>query len=112
MQYFQILKDLQDYCSDYGIVTYLYVIKQALKLIQIGVPILLIVMGAIQLGKMMLSPDDKKATKSLINKFIAAIFVFFTPYIINLIIGILPDSFEISKCWKDAEVIWEEISKD
>ncbi len=110
MKYIQILTttcatDVSSCCSDYGIATFLYVMRQALKLIQIGVPILLIVMGAIQLGKMMLSPDDKKATKSLINKFIAAIFVFFTPYIINLVLSILPDNFQISACWASAEGI-------
>ena len=85
--------------------------KQGLEIIQIVVPIILIVMGSIQLGKMMLSPDDKKGYKSLINKFIAAIFVFFTPFVINLIINILPENFEISKCWKDAETIWDEMKK-
>ena len=115
MNLFQILEttcstDVSSCCSDYGIAMFLYVLKQALTLIQFAVPIILIVMGVVQLTKMMITPDDKKSMKSLINKFIAAIFIFFTPLIINLILTALSEagtSFEIASCWESAEGIAE-----
>ena len=113
MKCFQILAscstDLESCCSDYGIATYLYIVKKVLTLIQIVVPIILIVMGTIQLVKMMTNPDDKggKEKKNFLNKFVAAIIVFFIPVVVNILIGIMPDSFELSNCWKSAENIVE-----
>ena len=109
MKYFQIAVDCKDNlascCSDYGIASYLYIIKKALTIIQIAVPIILIVMGSVQLIKMMMNPDEKKNKKSFINKFIAAVIVFIIPLAVNIIIGLMPESFEISNCWKSAEDI-------
>lgn len=110
MNMFQILEttcstDVSSCCSDYGIALFLYIMRNALTMIQIIVPIVLLVMATIQLIKMMITPDDKKHSKTLLNKFLAAIFVFFTPFAINLILGILPDGFEVSACWKSAEGI-------
>ena len=109
MKYFQLLVDCKDNlascCSDYGIASYLYIIKKALTIIQIAVPIILIVMGSVQLIKMMMNPDEKKNKKSFINKFIAAVIVFIIPLAVNIIIGLMPESFEISNCWKSAEDI-------
>ncbi|MCI8347001.1 MAG: C40 family peptidase [Bacilli bacterium] len=110
MDIFQILEttcstDVSSCCSDYGIAMFLYTMKKALDLIHLVVPFILLVMGAIQFIKMMITPDDKKNNKTLLNKFLAAIFVFFTPFAINLILGVLPDGFEISACWKSADGI-------
>lgn len=110
MDIFQILEttcstDVSSCCSDYGIAMFLYIMKKALDLIHLVIPFILLVMGTIQFIKMMITPDDKKHNKTLLNKFLAAIFVFFTPFAINLVLGILPDGFEISACWKSAEGI-------
>ena len=110
MKYIQILEttcstDVSSCCSDYGIAMYLYIMKNALTIIQIVIPILLLVMATIQMIKMMASPDDKKSPKALLNKFIAALVVFFIPLIVNVVLSIIPDSFELSACWKSAEGI-------
>ena len=110
MKYIQILEttcstDVISCCSDYGIAMYLYIMKNALTIIQIAIPILLLVMATIQMIKMMASPDDKKSPKALLNKFIAALVVFFIPFIVNVVLSIIPDSFELSACWKSAEGI-------
>ena len=110
MKYIQILEttcstDVSSCCSDYGIAMYLYIMKNALTIIQIAIPILLLVMATIQMIKMMASPDDKKSPKALLNKFIAALVVFFIPLIVNVVLSIIPDSFELSACWKSAEGI-------
>lgn len=110
MKYIQILEttcstDVSSCCSDYGIAMYLYIMKNALTIIQIVIPILLLVMATIQMIKMMASPDDKKSPKALLNKFIAALVVFFIPFIVNVVLSIIPDSFELSACWESAEGI-------
>ena len=97
--------DVSSCCSDYGIAMYLYIMKKALLVIQFAVPIILLVMATIQMIKMMVSPDDKKAPKSLLNKFIAALIVFFVPLIVNVVLSIIPDSFELAACWESAEGI-------
>ena len=51
--------DISSCCSDYGIATYLNIIQNALKIVQVVVPIILIIMGTIQLIKLMTDPEDK-----------------------------------------------------
>lgn len=114
MKYIQILdglmcsSDIDSCCSDYGIATYIYIIKQAMEIIQFAVPILLIIMAGIQLFKMVTSPDDPqgKKMKSLVNKFIAAIVVFFIPFVVDLAMQIIPNSFSIVGCWESATDIY------
>ena len=111
MKYIQILdgimctSDIDSCCSDYGIANYIYAIKQALNIIHFVVPIILIVMASIQLFKMVTSPDDPqgKKMKNLTNKFIAAVLIFFIPFIVDLAVSILPDSFSVASCWQSAD---------
>lgn len=61
-----------------------------LLIFKIVLPILLIVLGIIALGKAVISDDDKeikKCIKGLVTKFIIAIVIFFLPSIMN---GIYP----------------------
>ena len=111
---FQILNscstDLSSCCSDYVLAKYLYIIKSVITVIQIIVPIILIVMGIIQLISLVVNPEDGKgkSVKGLINKFIAAAIVFLVPIIINLVLELISisfDSFELGKCWENAEVV-------
>ena len=102
-------KDLSTCCSDYALAMYLGIIKNALNIIHIVVPIILIIMGVIQFIKLTADPDDKggKLKKSLKNKIIATVIVFFIPYVVNLVISLASyanlDVFNISDCWKNAE---------
>ena len=87
-------------------------------IIQIGIPILLILMGTIDLGKAVLSSDDKEikgATSKLIKRAIAAVAVFFVATIVSLIMGMFSTSgaedaenvdltytdYDWKACWKD-----------
>lgn len=70
-------------------------LKSILTIIQFAIPILLIIMGSIDLGKAVLSSDDKEikgATSKLIKRAIAAVAVFFIPLIVNLLINMVGDS--------------------
>ena len=61
-------------------------------LIQIGIPIILIIFGAIDLGKAVMSSDDKEikgATSKLIKRAVAAVAVFFVATLVSLIMNML-----------------------
>ena len=111
-QFFQILdfnEQLGSCCSDYGMVSILDIIRQALELIQLIVPIILIVALVIQFTQMMANPENKKNMKSLTNKFVAAILCFVLPIIINATMALLPqtEDFQLSSCWKLAKLTKE-----
>jgi len=84
---------LANTCNDLKpVITFL---KSILNIIQWAIPILLILMGTIDLGKAVLSSDDKEikgATSKLIKRAIAAVAVFFIPLLVNLIIGLVAGS--------------------
>lgn len=84
-------------------------------LIQIGIPIILIIMGSIDLGKAVLSSDDKEikgATSKLIKRAIAAVAIFFVVTIVSLLMGMFTTSgaetgagvntTSWKACWEDA----------
>lgn len=103
MDMFQIL----DACGGLG--PFVSIIKGVFELIKIGVPIILIIMGAIDLGKAVLASDDKEikaATGKLIKRAIAAICVFFAVSIVDLVMGLVErggeDGSSWSECWRNA----------
>lgn len=70
-------------------------IKIIFNLIQIVIPIGLIIMGSIDLGKAVLSSDDKEikaATGKLVKRAIAAVAIFFLVLIVKLIMNTVSDS--------------------
>lgn len=61
-------------------------------IIKIVIPLLLIIFGMVDLGKAVISSDDKaisKAVGSLVKRFIAAIVIFFIPTIVSAIFSII-----------------------
>ena len=114
MKYFQLLTttcvdDITSCCSDYGLATYLHIVKEALNIIHLVVPIILIIMLGVDFAKMVINPDDpqKKKSKSIKNKFIAAFFIFFIPYIVGLLLSLISGSMsDISGCWNAADEIF------
>lgn len=89
-----------------------FVRKGIFPIIQIGVPIILIIMGAIDLGKAVLSSDDKEikgATSKLIKRCIAAVAVFFVVTIVTLLMNLFTSAdtgvegtASWAGCWEDA----------
>lgn len=90
------------------------ILKTILDVIQIGIPIILILMGTIDLGKAVLSSDDKaikESTSRLVKRVIAAVAVFFVVTIVKLIMGIVSDSNidgADAKSWLDCWTYSEE----
>ena len=87
-----------------------FIRRGVFPVIQIGIPILLILMGTIDLGKAVMSNDDKEikgATGKLIKRAIAAVAVFFVVTIVSVVMGWLGKTDVGSQngwahCWRDA----------
>ena len=89
------------------------VVKSILTVIQIAVPVLLIIMGSLDLMKAVMAGKEdeiKKAQNTFVKRAIAAIIVFFIPLIVSLIIGLLPAGTTSSgvelnykACWNASE---------
>ena len=89
-------------CNDYVIMNFLKVLIRILDIMQIIVPIILIVMLSIQLTKLVINPNEKKNVTGLKNEIIGTVVFFLLPYIVNAVFGLVPDSYELSSCWKVA----------
>ena len=75
-----------EFCSQAGSV--FYTIGMFLLVFKVVIPLILIVFGMIDLGKAVMSSDDKavsKAAKSLLNRIIAGIVIFFVPTIVGVL---------------------------
>jgi len=108
----QILaKQAADGCQGIGPVVSL--LKNGLMpIIQIGIPILLIVFGSIDLGKAVMANDDKEikgATGKLIKRIISGVVIFFIPFIVNLVMTIVAgnsdgeaaNATDFATCWNN-----------
>ena len=85
--------------SIWGILGYVVLV------IKIVIPLLLIIFGMLDLGKAVISSDDKaisKAVSQLIRRFIAAVIIFFIPTIVsalfNAVAGIDIENADYNKC--------------
>ena len=104
------LVQILDTCDQLGPIVNL--LKNGIMpIIQFGIPILLIIFGSLDLGKAVMSQDDKEikgATGKLIKRVIAAAVVFFVPFIVGLVIDLLATAgsdvsptYDWAACWSD-----------
>lgn len=114
MNFFQILDEvnMDDGCG--GFLFIVKIIRNGLfPVLQIGIPIILIVLGTLDLGKAVISSDDKavkEAQGKLIKRCIYAICVFFIVTIISLLFTMVnevvgdsaPGLTRWSECWQAA----------
>ena len=98
-----------NYCS--SLLPLIRVVKIIFNIIQFVIPIALILFGTIDLGKAVISSDDKevKAAQSrLIKRCIYAIAIFFIVLLVELIMDVVGESQKNSNtknwatCWKKA----------
>lgn len=108
MELVQLLKcseTLNNCCSSYVLANILDITKNIFSLIQLIVPIALIVAGTIQFIQLSINPEMKDGFRRVLNKFIAAFIIFMLPVIVDVIVGVIPNSVSVAKCWEDASVI-------
>ncbi|MDO5002958.1 MAG: hypothetical protein Q4E39_01845 [bacterium] len=91
------------------------VIKSVFRLIQFAIPIALILFGTIDLGKAVISSDEKevkKAQSTLIKRFIYAAAIFFVVTLVTLLTNLVADGVaddsnngadtqSWSRCWQN-----------
>ena len=100
-------------CRGFGFIV--RIIKNGVfPVLQIGIPIILIVLGTLDLAKAVISSDDKavkEAQSKLIKRCIYAILVFFIVTLINLVFSMVgniagdsaPGLTQWSQCWSNPE---------
>ena len=89
-------------CGDSNILTVIYFLKVFIDILQIGVPIILILMVAIDLGKMVMSSEgyDSKTVGKITKRMIGAAFVFFVPALVSFLFSLIgSDSDSGLSCW-------------
>jgi len=78
-----------------------------IPLIQIGIPIILIVLGILDLGKAVVASKEdeiKSAQKLLVKRCIYAVAIFFVVFIVQLVFGLIDNSGDLGQarwitCW-------------
>lgn len=94
-----------DVCSNLDFLRVIYFVKGSLLIVRALVPIILIVMATIDIYKVVIKTNEKP-TKTILNRFIAAFFVFFIPTFINVVLNTLGQSdIGESVCWINANEI-------
>ena len=86
-----------DLCQNAGVVKSAQIVGWVLLVIRIMAPILLIIFALIELGKAVVSSDDKAisaAVSSLVKRALAAVIIFFVPTIIALVFNVVTSSKE------------------
>lgn len=90
-------------CEQPDFLSTILFIKKIIELIQMIIPIILIIMSAIDLGKMVINPDDKSALPNVIKRMMAAVTIFFVPYIVNIVLlAAGQNKFSETECWANA----------
>lgn len=103
LAYEKISQDIINACGSSAIANLLSITKKALNIIQIIGPILAIVALAVCFIKLMTNPDEKKYKAGLKNSLIALVILFLVPFVINLTMSLTDESFDLAKCWNNAE---------
>lgn len=95
-----------------GLLPLVKVIRRGLfPIIQLGIPILLILLGTIDLGKAVIASDEKEvkaAQGRLIKRFIYAALIFFVPMLVGVVMNIVSaggegDTTSWEGCWQAAK---------
>ena len=96
MNFVQILAEID--CSDLGPI--LNLVKTFVNIICWAVPVILIVMGMVDLVKALTSQDDKQiksATNLLVKRVVIGIAVFLVPTIVRLVMSVISQN-EFDQC--------------
>lgn len=96
---------LVDVCSDPTVKNVMAVVKLLMNIICIIVPIVLIILGSIDLFKAVTAGKDeeiKKKQQTLIKRIIAGIIVFLVPTIVSLLTSLIGVQ-EWKACWNSTD---------
>lgn len=98
-----ILEILNVTCEDSGLTLLISTIKRGLTLIWVIAPILAMMGITYALVKLMSTPFEKKYKNLIKNSVISLAVVFLVPTLVNTVMVLFDDTFEISACWNSIE---------
>jgi len=108
-------------CSDYTLARSLSIFNNIINLIHILIPIILILMITVNIYQLMSNPDEEKLKKKLLNKVIATVIIFMMPTFVNVVLSIIPNSYDLYGCLQESkhlkmtgpnEITYKEIDDD
>ena len=94
-----------DFCSNRDLLSIVGLAKKILTILQIGIPIVLLIFGTVDLGKAVMAGDEKEiksATTTLMKRVIAAVAVFLLFLIVSVVTGWVGGD-EWKTCWRAAD---------
>lgn len=94
--------DTNSFCNNEYLTPYITIVSTIINIIKIGVPIILIVLGMIDMLKAVASQKDEKikaGQKTLISRLITGAIIFFIVAIIQFIVGIIENTTGDSGIW-------------
>ena len=100
--------DAGDFCSDVAVSNIMYLVGVVVAVIRIAVPIILIVMGMVDLVKALTSQEDKEikaATKLIVKRVVIAVIIFLVPTIVRLVMNLISQN-EYQQCVKCVTSVW------
>ena len=103
-----MMSDPATFCSEPAMNNILYMVGIVVAVIRVAVPIILIVLGMIDLVKALTSQDDKQiksATNLLVKRVIIAIAIFLIPTIVRLVMNIISQD-EYQSCINCVTSVW------
>lgn len=74
-------------------------VGEIVTIIKICIPVLILVLGIIDLGKAVVSSQEKevgKAAGQLLKRFLAGVIIFFIPTLVNLGMGLIDDASDLN----------------
>ena len=90
--------------ANYTFIQVIGTARLVVRVLQIAIPILLIIMGTIDLGKAVVAKKEEDITKNrgmFVKRVLSAILVFLLPFIVNIVIGYV-SSDKWYDCWQAA----------
>ena len=89
-------------CENSGALSAILLVKNLIDIIKIGVPIILIIICAVDLLKQVINTEEKTYQK-IFKRMIAAAAVFFVPTIVSLLLDLIgTQDFAATTCWTNA----------
>ena len=91
-------------CNNTDLLSIIGIAKTVLRVLQIGIPIILLIFVTIDMGKAVMAGDEKEikaATNILIKRAVAAVIVFLLFMVVSVITGWVGGT-EWKECWAAA----------
>ena len=95
-----ILDDVLGFCGKTALIWQF--IGRIISVFKIVVPVILIVWGAIILGKALIASDDKEIKEAwgkLVKRLLIGLIIFFIPGIVGAIVSLVDKADDSSNCW-------------